>query len=113
MLGIMIASMWLLSLHDYVAWNDFDETILGFSFWINLLLFLCSARDVTVGDELTIVRTYSTRAEYFGRYNHRDYPQPRTAVNMDFARDLNAKTHYGQRTMGAVLLGCKGNPSCL
>ena len=69
-------------------------------------IFMFSVRDMAAGWHITVIRTYSADAEYFGRYDEEDVSTPQLASDVVHARDLMAKTEYGQSTWGAVHLGC-------
>ena len=69
-----------------------------------IFFFFCSVRDVVAGNRVTIIRTYSPVAEYFGRFDGRNV-NTLQAANYT-ARDVMARTKNGQRSWGAVELRC-------
>ena len=68
-----------------------------------------SVRDVVAGPFITIITTYTEDAYYFGYYKGGSYKIPNLANSTHTPRDLMARSLSGQRTYGAVKLGCKAN----
>ena len=64
----------------------------------------CSVRDVVAGTSVTVIRTYSPVAEYFGHFDGRDVNTLQAANST--ARDAMARGRYGQRSRGTVQLRC-------
>ena len=54
----------------------------------------------------TIIRTYSSVAEYFGSYNGNNVMSPQLASVFPHSRDMMARSYNGQNTYGAVFARC-------
>ena len=76
-----------------------------FAQWI--IPVICRARDVVAGSRMTVVRTYSPFAEYFGKYNETGYDTVQSAHGVIHGRGVMAKSHYGQGSWGSVRLVSK------
>ena len=65
-----------------------------------------SVRDVVAGVDNTIIRTYSSMAEYFGNFRGNDIGTPTPVTNYTLPRDALAESPTGQETWGSVRLNC-------
>ena len=92
------------------------EYIVGITVMISPMPFreghlpvLCSVRDAVAGRMITVISTFFSVGEFFGRYGGNDYPTPQLAINMEYTRDVMARSNVGQDTSGKVHVGCPTN----
>ena len=58
------------------------------------------------GKVTTLIRTYSSVAEYRGHFDGRDIVTLQLATDFGHGRDVFTKSFFGQETYGAVQAGC-------